>query len=140
MAYEDKAKKLIQQLTAASGRGRSPEGFSTNVSQEVAQPDVLATLKNPRRLPRGGLKPVSQAISRESMTQQKVQQAIEFCRALDKEHTGRIDIKSFKKIMQVSGVIVDNLLLVKYTNERQKTVDYAGLVQQMAPSMGTKTR
>lgn len=43
---------------------------------------------------------------------------LELLKVVDKEKTGKVNINNFMRISQVCGLKVDNITLMKYTDER----------------------
>jgi len=66
-----------------------------------------------------------------TVNRQKVQQALEMLMVLDKNRTGKVTINNFMKIAQVSSLFVDNIELMRHTDERKNTVDYAKLTKEL---------
>ena len=64
-------------------------------------------------------------------TRQKVSQAIEMFAVLDKSRSGKVSINNFMKIAQVTGLLVDSIELMKYTDERKNTIDYSQLTKEL---------
>lgn len=60
-----------------------------------------------------------------------IQQTLDLCMVVDKNRLGRVSISNFMRISSMSGLKVNNLDLIKYTNERSDTVDYSGLTSML---------
>ena len=50
---------------------------------------------------------------------------------IDKQRSGKVNISNFMRIAQVSGLQVDNVTLMRHTDERSNTVDYDHLTQEL---------
>ena len=50
---------------------------------------------------------------------------------VDKEKTGCVKIQDFMRIAQMSGLKVDNIRLMKFTNERENRVEYSKLAKEL---------
>ena len=76
------------------------------------------------------LKPVMSARTGTNNNEQiksHIQQTLDLCMVVDKNRLGRVSISNFMRISSMSGLKVNNLDLMKFTNERSDTVDYSGL-------------
>ncbi len=56
---------------------------------------------------------------------------MDLCMVVDKNRSGRVNISNFMRIAQMSGLQVNNADLAQYTNEKNDTVDYAGLTKML---------
>ena len=61
----------------------------------------------------------------------QIQQVSELCMVVDKEKTGCVKIQDFMRIAQMSGLKVDNIRLMKFTNERENRVEYSKLAKEL---------
>ena len=135
-------RKLMQQFNR-NKKSPSPFRSVTNrdddevLSQQVSQLDRLR--KNPRSISKSGLlQPVKSArISGPSSQKAQIQQAVELCKVVDKTSTGKIQISNFLRISQVCNLKIDNITLMKHTNERLNTVDYSALTRQLLQELDT---
>lgn len=50
---------------------------------------------------------------------------------LDKKRGGKVSINNFMKIAKVSGLLVDRFEMMKYTDERNNSVNYAALTTEL---------
>ena len=60
-----------------------------------------------------------------------IQQVIDLCKLTDKERTGKVKIHSFMRILKATGLKVDNIQLMKFTNERENVVDFSALTNEL---------
>ena len=60
-----------------------------------------------------------------------IQQTLDLCMVVDKNRLGRVNISNFMRISSMSGLKVNNIDLMKFTNERSDTVDYSGLTSML---------
>ena len=46
---------------------------------------------------------------------------------VDKERSGKVQVQNFTRIAQMLGLHIDNIDLMKHTNERKNELDYSKL-------------
>ena len=71
------------------------------------------------------------APSGEEQARTQISKAMELCMVVDKERLGKVQLQNFTRIAQMLGLQVDNIDLMKHTNERKNEVDYAKLTQDL---------
>ena len=123
---EHVTRRLMQQL---GGHGKSspirsdavtaPENKNTRVSLKALKPVQSARVM----VTAGGTTGPS--------NRAHVQQALDLLLVVDKQRSGKVNISNFMRIAQVSGLQVDNVTLMRHTDERSNTVDYDRLTQEL---------
>ena len=64
--------------------------------------------------------------------EKKLKQAIELCEVVDKKRTGKVSIQNFLRIAQVCGLKIDNIMMMKHTNESKNSVDYVAVTNEIS--------
>jgi len=50
---------------------------------------------------------------------------------VDKSRSGMVNLNNFMRIAQVSGLSIDNRELLKHTDEKNNTINYINLTQDL---------
>mmetsp|Transcript_20648 Transcript_20648/g.27863 ORF Transcript_20648/g.27863 Transcript_20648/m.27863 type:complete len:239 (+) Transcript_20648:2709-3425(+) len=120
---ENVTRRLMQQLGRKSpvrvDAITAPESKSSRVSLKALKPVQSARLM----VTPGGTQMLTNRAN--------VQQALDLLLVVDKQRSGKVNISNFMKIAQVSGLQIDNVTLMRHTDERSNTIDYDNLTQEL---------